>query len=135
MGAATRGIPRGRRFFLRGVGLSEREAGWRGGRSRCRRGRLAAGRSTERPMTYRMAIVAACGLAGSGAAVGQTILYADVALASGLDNGSSWANAYRGVNALQRALDAAAPLTGAGTAVKVRVAKGTYAPSALMVVG
>lgn len=58
-----------------------------------------------------------------GASLGQTIRYANVSLASGGNDGSTWANAFRGPLALQSALTAAQP------GDSIWVAAGAYKPA------
>lgn len=64
-------------------------------------------------------------LALCSAALAQGTVYVNAALTTGLGDGSSWPNAFRGPLGLQQALQAAAP--DAGTAIWV--ASGTYIPS------
>jgi hypothetical protein len=59
----------------------------------------------------------------------QTVLRVNGGLAAGGDNGTTWADAFRGPEALQRALDAAAPLTMSGQTVQLWVAAGVYHPT------
>jgi hypothetical protein len=86
----------------------------------------------RRPLVPRRAppalLALAAGLA-SAPASGQTVIYVNGSLAGGGNSGASWADAFRGSDALQRALDAAAPIAGAGQTVQFWVAAGTYVPS------
>ncbi|MCC6675773.1 MAG: right-handed parallel beta-helix repeat-containing protein [Phycisphaerales bacterium] len=58
-------------------------------------------------------------------AAAQPILYINAGLTTGADDGSSWASAFRGPQALKRALDAAAP----GSATQIWAAAGRYTPA------
>jgi hypothetical protein len=69
------------------------------------------------------------GMLAGAAAQGQTVLYVNGSLASGSDNGQSWADAFRGGDALQQALDAAAALVAGGQTVQLWVASGSYSPT------
>lgn len=60
-----------------------------------------------------------------GSVAGADIVYVRAELAGGLDNGTSWANAYRGVLALRRALAAARPGT------EIWVSRGIHTPATI----
>lgn len=74
--------------------------------------------------SVRLPLLALAGLLAASLPARAGTLYVDAALASGANDGSSWANAYQGAGGLQLALAAA----GAGD--QVWVADGTYRPTA-----
>jgi predicted outer membrane repeat protein len=67
-------------------------------------------------------------LALTAAARAQTVLFVNAGLVTGTGSGQSWANAFRGPAALQKALDAAAPIAAGGQTVQLWVAAGTHVP-------
>ena len=66
------------------------------------------------PPALVCALLALGGVGPAGAARAQTVVYVNAGLATGANTGASWADACRGADALQRGLDAAAPIAGAG---------------------
>jgi hypothetical protein len=81
------------------------------------------------PLAARVAGALAAVLVAGAAALGQTVLYVNGGLDKGRDSGERWEDAFRGPGALQRALDAAAPIAGEGHTVQLWVAAGTYVPT------
>src|SRR4051812_44785993 len=65
----------------------------------------------------------------------QTVLYINGPQATGANTGTSWPDAFRGEDALQLALEAAAPLTAGGQTVQLWIAAATYTPSARTIPG
>src|SRR3954466_14090380 len=62
-------------------------------------------------------------------AAAQTVLYVHGPQTPGANTGTSWPDAFRGAGALQRALDAAAPISNGGQTVQLWVAAGVYVPT------
>ncbi|MEX2219708.1 MAG: GC-type dockerin domain-anchored protein [Phycisphaerales bacterium] len=75
------------------------------------------------------ALLAACFALAAQCASAQTVLYTSIDHAAGANTGQSWHDAFRGPGALQRALDAAAPLAAGGQTVHLWVARGAYPPT------
>jgi hypothetical protein len=77
----------------------------------------------------RLCALLALAAGGVASASAQTVIYVNGSLGTGANTGASWVDAFRGSDALQRALDAAAPIAGSGQTAQLWVAAGTYVPT------
>lgn len=83
-------------------------------------------------------MTAASLMLGSQADAACDVLYVDIELTTGANDGSGWPGAFRDADALQDALDEAATRLGGGsppTCVEIWVAEGTYKPSVKAIPG
>jgi hypothetical protein len=78
-------------------------------------------KTSENP--WSRAALLALGVAGLQAAAAADVRYVNAGLATGADNGTSWADAFRGVDAINRAMEAAVD------GDEIWVAAGVYQPT------